>query len=294
MGNKGFTVAELTVASGVAAVVTLALTSLMVWAVVEFEGVKRRLIAQGEALRLEIMLRKYVTTAIKVKGFDIADNGNVALGNGGAASGDLDGHGAFAQDFDYQQISDWPGDWQNVGIFLREWKEPVVTGAADTRRSVLVPTSIVVRAPTATTSGVVFIDASGDDPGGIMSPDYADQWVGGIVEFSLEKKIKNPVLHAGGLPNDTRVISVLMGYKLRYHVASNLPKIWCPALDVANATGGCTGGAGFVDIERSVRIVLVNNNIGTRDVFPASPWIEDRPLGFLHLFRPIIPDVWRN
>lgn len=295
MSNKGFTLAELTVASGVAAVVTLALSSLMVWAVVEFDGVKRRLVAQAEALRLEIMLRKYVTSAIKVKGGHLSATGDVNLSNGGSASGSLDGHGMFAAPFNYQQLSDWPGDWQNVGLFLREWKEPVITGATNTRFSNLVPTSIVVRAPTPTTAGVVFIDASGDNGLGAMTPDYSDQWVGGIVEFELDKKWKEGVRHAAaGGYTDWRLISVLINYKLRYHMASSLPKLWCPSADVSASTAGCSGGAGFADIQRSVRIVLVNNNIGTRDDFGADTWIEDRPLGYLHLFRPIIPDVWSN
>lgn len=297
--NKGFTLAELTVASGVAAVVTLALSSLMVWAVLEFEGVKRRLVAQAEALRLEIMLRKYVTPAIKVKGANLA-NGNTALGNGGAVSGAADGQGRFAANFNHIQLSDWPGTgWQNVALFLREGKEPPIGGPAAQRRSLLVETAIVVRAPTATTSGVVFIDSAGDNFGGAMTPDWADQWVGGIVEFQLDKKVKNNVVHrlpAGGTYTDSRVVSVLMNYKLRYHMSSSLPKRWCPTADVTGGTAGCGGGAGYVDIQRSVRIVLPNNNLGTRDVYPdpLDYWIEDRPLGFLHLFRPVIPDVWSN
>ncbi len=296
MGNKGFTLAELTVASGVTAVVTLALSSLMVWAVVEFEGVKRRLVAQGEALRLEIMLRKYVTPAIKMQGNNLGAVGNRNLVNGGVVSGPDDGKGRFTANFNHTQLADWPGDWQNVALFLREWKEPVTSGPQSSRRSLLVPTSIVVRAPSATTSGVVFIDASGDDPNGVMSPDYSDQWVGGIVEFSLDKQIKNNVDHAvAGGYSDSRLISVLMSYKLRYHMASNLPKRWCPTADIVAATAGCTGGSGYVDLERSVRIIMVNNNIGTRDNFGAgNEWIESRPLGFLHVFRPIIPDVWSN
>ena len=279
-----------------AAVVTLALSSLMVWAVLEFEGVKRRLIAQAEALRLEIMLRKYVTPAIKVKGANLA-NGNTALGNGGAVSGAADGQGRFAGNFNYTQIADWPGTgWKNLALFLREGKEPVIGGASNTRRSTMIETAIVLRAPTATTAGVVFIDSSGDSAGGAMTPDWADQWVGGIVEFELDKKVKNNVDHRwpGGTYTDDRVISVLMNYKLRYHISSSLPKRWCPTADVTGGTAGCGGGAGYVDIQRSVRVVLVNNNIGTRDNFGVDYWIEDRPLGFLHLFRPVIPDVWSN
>ena len=120
MNNRGFTLAEMTVASGVAALVTLALSSLMVWAVVEFENVKRRLIAQGESLKAEVLLRKYISTAIKVQSTDLADAGNVVLGNGGTVSGALDGQGRFAAQFDHDQIGDWPaGGWQNVALFLR-------------------------------------------------------------------------------------------------------------------------------------------------------------------------------
>lgn len=300
---------ELTIATAIAGIVALALSSLMVWAVVEFEAVKRRLIAQGEALRLEVMLRRYVTTAIKLKGGsdgvtndpvnDLAASGNVNLGNGGTVSGEFDGHGKFARGFVYDQLSDWPpSGWQNVAVFMREWKEPVTSGGAATRLSDMIETGIAVRAPTATTSGVVFIDAAGDSPNGAMTFDYSDQWVGGIVEFSLEKKVKYGSRHMVGTAaayTDSRLVSVLMTYKLRYHLATNLPKMWCPSTDVTNAVAGCTGGASFVDIERAVRIVFPNNNMGARENFGlGNEWIEDRPMGAFHFFRPVLPNVWEN
>lgn len=292
--NKGFTLAELTVASGVAGVVTLALSTLMIWAVMEFEGVKRRLVAQSEALKGEVMLRRYVTNAVKVlggAGNDLA-NGTTTVGNGVGASNIFDGHGRFAADFNYDQMADWPvSGWKNVGAFLREWREPIISGGPPNRRSQLFPTGIFIRAPTATTSGVMFIDTGEIPPAG-MTPGYGDQWMGGLTEFELSRQEK---VADGTMAGQNRIVSLLFRYRVRYHMSTNLPKRWCPTADVVAAVAGCTGGAGYADIERSVRIVLVNNNIGTRQPQAApNDWVQERPLGSLHFFRPIFPNVWRN
>ena len=123
-----------------------------------------------------------------------------------------------------------------------------------------------------------------------MRPGYDDLWVGGITEFAIQKKVK---IDNAAVPPVNRVVSVLFTYKIRYHTSSTARRIWCPRQDIINGVGGCTGGGGYADIERAVRVVLQNNDLGRRNqLLPA--WTEERALGYLHFFKPVLPDVWEN
>jgi type II secretory pathway pseudopilin PulG len=296
MGNKGFTIVEMTVSTFIVGVATLALSTIMVWAVVEFEAIKRRLMAQTESLKAEVLLRRYVGQAVQVgeeAGTPLANSGNVNLNSWG-----WEGGGRFAADFNYDELGDWPGAWQNVGVFLREWRWKTETGGTvNDLRSDLWPTGIFLRRPEAPgtdTMGVLFfdpgIDGSGN-PDPTVSPDYGDQWVGGIVEFAMQKKMFTNAPAEGGL-NINRVISILFTYKIRYHFSGSKSRNWCPTLDIANSV--CPRSAtGYMDILKSVRVVLPNNRLNTRNI--GTPmWEWDRALGPIYFFRPVFPRVREN
>lgn len=292
--NKGFTLIELSVSTFIAGVATLALSSLMVWAVVEFEAIKRRLMAQSESLKAEILLRRYVGQAIQVEALTPLAN----TGDDDLSALAWEGGGRFAADFNHDELGDWPGAWQNVAVFLRDWRWKVNNvGAINDLKSDLYLTGIFLRrpeAPGASTMGVLFIDPGLTAAGAksdTVSPDYSDHWVGGIVEFGVRKKVLNNPALEGGVSYD-RVISVLFNYKIRYHYSGSKARSWCPQLDITNTV--CPNSeVGYTDIQRSVRVILPNNRLNTKNI-GANVWEWDRVLGPVYFFRPVFPKVREN
>ncbi|MEO0335834.1 MAG: hypothetical protein AAF202_05550, partial [Pseudomonadota bacterium] len=174
-------------------------------------------------------------------------------------------------------------------------------------------------------AGMIIIDDGGQGfgpPARATSPDRGDLWFLGVTEFAVQKKLPvraTPLCNnIGSNPDDCNLATntgtlgggfnytMLLGYTLRFtmrfQLAMNADITFCPDGDVAGGTAGCAAGAPYFDLQREVRVAFGNNNISepliglTRNPATNNPayWVMDRPLGFLHFFKPLFPDVWEN
>jgi hypothetical protein len=183
-------------------------------------------------------------------------------------------------------------------------------------------------------AGVLIIDDGGEgsafgpitgETSLFVEPGREDLMFTGITELSVQKKVNirptrlvdnigtipdfsNPAItdgsNNGAQLNGGVERIMLAGYtirfSMRFHTQNNEDMTFCPQADVGSA--GCVAGAAYFDLEREVRVAFPNNNLEVPILGQATTpvsgttvgWVMTRPLGFLHFFRPVFPDVWEN
>ncbi len=271
-GNqRGFTLMQVLTGAAMMAIVGLIISGVFQWLNNEFLSVSERLKAETMAARAETLLRQYFAQAVYIQ-------------NTGNPPGAANGPGMIRAEIPagnpnqilYDQIADVP-TWRTIAVFQREFSvgDAVVPAAwrADARR-----TAIFYRGPSATTSGVLFIDDGSADP---MVPSYADIYIDRLTYLSITKNRH---------PTFDRVASLDIRMRFRYHLPGRT-RNWCPQLDITNGVAGCTGVQNHREIEASFNILLRNNLLRAPGANMASTGsnAEERVLGNLYFFRPYLP-----
>jgi len=187
--------------------------------------------------------------------------------------------------FLYDEMAD-SANWERIAAFFRESSTGVVGGAIGTARGAPAPTFVSYRAPTATTSGVIFFDLS-TLPGlvAVTQASYEDAIIDRVSAFGITKT---------GHPTYNKVTSIEVFLRLRYHVFGGGTTSWCPALDIQNGVAGCIPAGRNVmwrDLEKRFVISLRNNLLRNLGAAMTSSAVnsEERASGNLYFFRTITP-----
>lgn len=265
--NKGFSLAEMLVATSVAAVLVLLIALAVNLLSDSFLKKREKMEAEELAARAEVLFRMAFSQAVRVQ------NTVTSIASGST----LTGVGQIADSFLYDQIADTAAAWTPIAVFLRE-AQPALTGTLYGQPA---PTAIWYRRPETTTSGVLFFAMP--NTAGAMSPSYQIPYTERISYLELTKRRHN-VLDV--------VTSVDIAFRVRYHTASNGRTNWCPQADISAAVAGCTTAANWADIERRFSIPLRNNLVrSSTDTTYSSTGVtgEERVLGNLYFFQNVIP-----
>ncbi len=270
--QKGFSLIEMTVSTGLVAVIALILGTLMMYATVRFQEVRGRLEAEYTAARAESLLRSYFESAIDV-------------GNGAPGPGNEGG----ILNFNFNERSD-SVDWTLIATFWRETSTQRGGAAAggglyggDPR-----PTAMWYRRPSRTTSGMIFVD-NGSNVNS-MAPSYAglDTIIDRVSLLSFDR------IFAG---TSGKVSAVEVTIHIRYHSQPDSGQSWCPIADINAGIAVCVAPtvSSARDIERSFRIILQNNLKNFRGAAtPGNATVneEQRMLGNIYFFRLLNPVRW--
>lgn len=261
---RGFTLTEILVSLVVISVGLLALSTVALMGFNEFQFTRGKLLAQGEAMRLQYLLTSYFGQAVKV------GNGNpqTAVNTGGVLQ------------FNYDEMADAATPVTLIASFQRDagGRGAALANIIGDYRQ----TGIWWVRPTPTTSGVVVIDGDPAGTSGNITPDYGDQYIGRLTELQFQREL-------GGLGN-ARLAAINVRAVFRYY-RPGVPAIWCPQTDIANAVAGCVNSRfSYVDVTRSFRISLRDNILNDDSQTGGS--IAERPLGLVYFFNPIIPVTW--
>jgi hypothetical protein len=273
--QRGFTLIQVLTGVAMMAIVGLVVAGVFTWLNNEFLATTDRLKTETLAAEAEARLRGYLSQAVYMQ-----FTGNPG-GNLGAGPGQFRGEiGANQQRILYDQMGDIPAPgWRTIAIFNREGN--VGDNAMPAQwRAVQKRTAIFYRSPTATTSGVLFIDDGSQ--AGAMAPGFNDQFFDRIVLLDITKNRH---------PTFDRIISLDVKMRFRYH-SPGANRVWCPSLDINNGVAGCTARSFFHDIETSFNILLRNNLLRDSTMVNLASSVgqnEERVLGSLYFFQPYLP-----
>ncbi|NQY99123.1 MAG: hypothetical protein HRT45_00465 [Bdellovibrionales bacterium] len=324
--NLGFSLSELLVMMFITSVIMSSVATLAVWGGNEFRRLQAEIQAQRDVMRLETLLRKYMSQALQVEATPIAQGGDVRTDEMGRFLGPANGTAQNLNTIALMTAARAGSDFITIGSFLREWGNSRRTQAANTTFSRVLGTGIYYLPPIPRAgalpgkAGMIFIDDGGavaGPPSRRTSPDLGDLWFLGITEISVQKQIAeratglvdnvgtNPDVSApGSLPGGpfTMLKGYTINFTMRIQLQNNADVSYCPDQDILNGTAGCDAGAAYIDMQREVKVSFANNNLGMPMTGvgrnPANNaavnWAMERPMGNLHFFRPIFPDVWEN
>lgn len=268
--SSGFTLIELMVGAMIGIILMAVIAAILTIAQYQYLTTRDRMIAEARALEIENALKSILTQAVEVR-----HDANAAAGAFGNQPGRL------AADFNWSTLA--APTWTVVGFFRRELRVGYGTADPVNPPGALGPalrkTAIFYREPTATTSGVLFIDLGTNVDATAMAPGYNDLYFDRISSLSMDK-----VRHQ----SYDRVTTANFTVSIRYHYAGIRNRIWCPAANMG-VSAGCTANSGWRDLNRSFSILLRNNLlIGTAGAAQATN-AGERVLGNLHFFQPVIP-----
>lgn len=299
--QKGFTLSELVVGTAIGSIIMLTVASIFFFLNYTYLSKKDRLDAEDQAATAEYMLKLLFSQAVDVQGTvtggaTFASGGivNPVVGTVGQVVGNIQGGPNIAT---FDQIV--APQWIKIAAFLRE--NQASTSAGPTH-GLLARTAIWFRRPEAAaapnnTSGVMFFDIgtrlapNAAPAAAAMQPDYSDPYVGRISYLQVNKSLT---------PNYNRLASVEFVMRFRYHEKATSAVTFCPQRNIA-APGpiiaACNvAGAMWRDLERRFTILLRNNIVklaGDTTMLGTSGQNEERILGNLYFFQPIIPEKRR-
>jgi len=267
LNKKGFSLAEVLTATGIATIGLAVLMSLYMTINSHFIGTRERFQAQATASHAEYLLRLIFSQAINLQSVASLPN------NPGAGSGQI------YNGINFPTIASAPGDWTTLAVFLREAAHLQGTGNGSLKQ-----TAVWYRRPSATTSGVLFIDtgAAVAWPGGGVQPSYSDDYIDRISYLSIQVNT-----HPSYAP---QVVSLDFHLRIRYHLDPSTGTNWCPQADIG-VTAGCATKATWRDLDQTFSVVAHNNILHNAGALMTTSGVssEERVLGNLFFFSPILP-----
>ncbi|HAG92292.1 MAG TPA: hypothetical protein DCL41_10485 [Bdellovibrionales bacterium] len=285
-GQKGFTLIEVLIATGIFAVQILAVSVIASWAVSRFYSVRDRIITETLGYQAEVAFQSVFGQAQNIRFRGAAGNEIVlpVMPNNVGRIMHTNLVTASSANFMFDQMADAVG-WQRIAAFYRE----SATGQGTASTAVAgrpSATFVSYMPPTANTSGVIFFDMAtpvGANPN--SSPSYQDLFIDRVSAFGIAK-----TKH----PTHDQVVSIEVFLRLRYHeFGGSSGTSWCPAVDIQNNVAGCLPGGRPVlyrDIEKRFVVPLRNNLMKIEGVLASSGVsAEERTLGNLYFFRPRTP-----
>ena len=271
MRNQGFTLAEVLIATGIAGVLVLIVSTISTIGYTQLASMRERITAEENMNRLELLFRQTLGQAVDVSGTDLS----IATSPYSVPSWT----GGLAANFVWDQIGDTPTAWNVIGHFYRETGGSGLQTSTDGQGGTLMPTAIFYRRPESSgTSGVLFFNMGSSAD---MAPNYADPFIDRISYLEMQKNISATY---------NKVTSVRVRARVRYHDSAIFERTWCPALDITNNVAGCNNGAKFRDLDLEFTIMIRNNLLkaaGTAGLTGTTN--EERAMGFLYFFRLISP-----
>lgn len=252
--SRGVTLVELIISMGIVSFVVMVTVVLLIQLNKKKLQIDDRMDSESGLLRAEWILRTYLSQAVNMYG-----TGNTSLDGYGGPTGRIRLFNGIS--------STLTPAINTVAVFNREAGNRGMGGSA------IRSTGIFFHKPTATSSGVVFVDA-GANPAAI-SPDYSDLFIENVVEFET----RNFTYHQ----NDPSrpLLSAEIRIVVRYFTTENTSKSWCPKADIA--ANVCTQPTNYKDDERIFRVFFRNNDLNTT---ARGGNLREFAQGFLYFFGP--------
>ncbi len=229
--SAGFTLVEVTVAMAIAMMVTVLTIATLQRMILDEQAAADRMDAQANSILAQNYLLRFFSEAVQLQ-----SNGTASLD---AFAGGTDVGYVRSYDSTATPVSATP---VTIAVFNRE-------NGNLTSGSQFKPTGIFFLPPTATSTGVLFIDLGN---GATLSANYGDLFVPDLVQFSIAPL---PV-PSGVLP----YLNVTMVF--RHFLPGEGPEVWCPQ----SAFTPCNGIAdirGFRDVTENLRIDFPDNEYST-------------------------------
>ncbi len=269
--QRGFSLTELVIAAGIGTLVVFIIGGVANMAVNNYLRMTEKMEAQEVAVRAEVLLKTVFSQALEIHHTPGTIPAN--LGNN---------PGRILNGIDFNRIADTPAAWTALAVFLRESAQ----SAPGMQNGIPRKTAIWYRRPEAAqnTSGVIFVDmgpAPGAVPGPTMSPDYADQYIDRVSRLRMVKN-RHPLYD--------RVVSLDVELAIRYHTSRNTPRTWCPAADIG-VLAACNPNSHWADYEHRFTILLKNNLLRRTTDFGLAGGFEERVLGPVFSFHPVLPVI---
>lgn len=265
--QAGVSLIEVIVGVGIAALVVLALGTVMNMALRDSNQFVDRMDSDIEVLQIESALRSVLQTAVDVRGVTAA----VAPGS-------------LAQGWIWRNYTSAPGGALTaLGHFYRENRRFSATPA--TGDSQFWSTGIFFRPPSTNgrQSGVLFVDLGLQQGGtGTLRADYGDIHFGNIVRLrTLEASTVDSA--AAGV-NSLTGITFEITYRTFVGKDFTRPRCFLPNVGNACESAGLTMGT---DIVRRFKITLFNADMG--ESANTSTGVRERPLGRIYMFPMMSP-----
>lgn len=255
--EHGFSLIEVLLALGISAFMVIMTATVITHMMYRKNQVEDRMKSESGVLRAEWLIRSYLGQAVNIHG-----QGNSSLDTYSGPTG-------MIRLFNGNSSTMTPSI-TTVAVFIRE------SGSRAAGGSDLRPTGIFFHRPTATKSGVVFIDP-GNTPSNIK-PDYGDFFFDNVVEFQT----RDFTYHNG---DPTRpLLSAEVRVVIRYFTGADNGngngKSWCPRADIT--AGLCPQpGVPYRDDERTFRVYFRNNDL---NVAARGGALREFVHGFLYFF----------
>jgi len=312
VGNdKGFSLTELIVASGIAVVISSIATFAFSMAMDIFVRTARQYEAETEMLNALYSVKSAFSQSINVTygGHASAANNSFSTRPAGIAVANKTVGRLFSTDFNDDAMGSGAATYL-IALTVREMQAGDSPGdvgypAAGLRRSRFFGSGVYFQRPTigagTQKSGALYIDLeeyTGGDAGGgyaILSSQNAPQMFSRLTEFHVENvTVMNTdgtiTAAANGTDNGDTVMSADLRLIMRFFSKGKLSDWrWCPEELMASGStpfGGCmdnTDPAYYTNVERKVRVVFSNNS------YDRGKYLAERPFGYLYFFKSTAP-----
>lgn len=290
--ERGFTLLELVVGLALAGVALLAAATFMTTLYGRYIHIMNRASAVESQLNAAFNLRQVLGLAVNV------DMTQPYPGKGSIEGlavtspiGPLTSSGGLVVGASFDHIGDCgASNVSTVGAFLREAGGQGTAGSPIT--SNLVATGIYYMCPTATTSGVIFMDFGANPKNALTtvttSPSYGKVYFDRVVQFDI-------VNASQGTSGPLTSVEISITVRSFFGTPQPSQMNWCPSADIANGTAGCTQAilkspnmAAFTDFAESFQVTLGNQILGI-DPSNTTTTSYQRVLGNTHFFPFTMP-----
>jgi hypothetical protein len=237
VSQKGMTLIEIMIASGISIVVSMGIAGIYIFAVQQFTILVNMNTAQENVLWLAYHTKSLMSQAVNLQDVE------------GCTPDPSSIWGCIPD-----RTTTNAGTQVTVAAFQREWSVGW-DGSGNTIPSELVPTAIFFQQPSATVDGRIFLDIN-TPVGGLITPGNDDIVYDRVVQYDLNTNIE-PIY------GFNQATGVEVTIATRYHrTTDELRMRWCTPSPGAPApgVGSCTDGAAASDITMRFNVGLRNNH----------------------------------